>query len=396
MVNVSSIRPTTPARRARRAVIIFFMLHGLLFATWIVRIPDVKFQLGLSDGELGLALLGGPVGAVAGQFLVGWLLGKYGSKLITVVMAIAWCLLFPLLGLAPNLPGLMFVLFFYGLLSGGFDVAMNAQAAAVEKLYGRPIMSFFHGTWSVASLISAGVGGVLSGRGVPVELHFLVSAFLVLVGIGFAQRGLMVEEPHPTTGERHSFLLIPRSLFLLGMLAFCVLLVEGAIGDWSAVYLRESLGSPPTEAATAFVVFSLLMTIGRLTGDRLTLSLGPARTVRYGGLLAFAGLLIFLFSPWSVVAISGCALIGAGIACPFPLVISAAARNTSIPPGRAISVMATVGYCGNLLGPPLIGGLAELISLRGAMSLLCLAALTMLLVGGQVEAHKTAPMVSES
>ncbi len=383
MLNVSLTRPAASVRRARLAVIMFFMLHGLLFATWIVRIPDVKVRLGLSDGELGLALFGAPAGAVVGQFLVGWLLGKYGSKLITVAMAIVWCLLFPLLGLAPHIFVLMGVLFLYGLLSGGFDVAMNAQAASVEKLYGRPIMASFHGTWSIASLISAGIGGFLAGHGVSVELHFLTVALVVLVGVCFAQRELIAEE-RPTVGERHSFGLPPRSLFALGMLAFCALLVEGAIGDWSAVYLRETLGSPPTEAAAAFVVFTLLMTVGRLTGDYLTQRLGPARILQGGGLLVLVGLLLFLVSPLPLVAIVGCALMGAGLACPFPLVISAAARNPNIATGRAISAMATVGYCGNLLGPPLIGAIAELFSLRGALSLLCLAALTLLLIGGQV------------
>jgi fucose permease len=180
------------------------------------------------------------------------------------------------------------------------------------------------------------------------------------------------------------------------MLAFGVLLFEGAVGDWSAVYLRETLGSPPAEAAAAFVVFNLLMTIGRLTGDTLTLRLGPAVVVRSGGLLALAGLLLFLLSPLPLVAIGGCALIGAGLACPFPLVISAAARNTHVAPGRAIAAMATIGYSGTLLGPPLIGGLAELISLRGALSVLGLAALTMLLVGGQVQPHDSPPVAVEA
>jgi MFS family permease len=394
MLKVPSTQPAAPPRQARRAVILFFMLHGALSATWIVRIPDVKAQLGLSDGELGLALLGAPAGAITGQFLVGWLLGKYGSKPITVAMALTWCLLFPLPGLAPDMVGLLCVLFLYGLLSGGFDVAMNAQAAAVEQLYGRPIMAFFHGTWSVASLLAAATGGFLAGHGLPVELHFLATALIVLIGVAFTQGGLLAEA-RPTTRERHAFVLLPRSLFGLGILAFCVLLVEGAISDWSAVYLRETLGSPPTEAALAYVVFSLLMTVGRLTGDYLTVRLGPTRIVRFGGLLTLTGLLLFLLSPLPLVAIGGCALIGAGIACPFPLVISAAARNTSLAPGRAISAMATVGYTGTLLGPPVIGVLAELFSLRGALSLLGLAALSMLVAGGQVQSHDPAPVAGE-
>jgi MFS family permease len=401
---------SAPPRRARIAVIVFFVLHGLLFATWIVRIPDVKAQLRLSDGELGLALLGAPVGAIAGQFLVGWLLMKYGSKTITVAMALAWCVYFPLLGLAPDVLVLMFMLFLYGVLSGGLDVAMNAQAATVEKLYGRPIMASFHGAWSIASVAAAGLGGFLAGQRVAVELHFLGVALLVLAVTCFAQRELIPEERpegvstegvstegvSPTAGEPHSFALLPRSLLPLGVLAFCVLLLEGAVADWSAVYLRESLGSPPAVAAAAFVVFSLLMTAGRLTGDYLTLRLGAATIVRGGGLLALAGLLIFLLSPLPLVAIFGCALIGAGVACPFPLVISAAARVAGIAPGRAIASMATVGYSGGLLGPPLIGGLAEVVSLRGALSVLCLAALAMFLVGGHVQSHDHARVTVEA
>lgn len=395
MLNVSPARPAPVVRRARLAVILCFMLHGLLFATWIVRIPDVKSQLGLSDGELGLALLGAPVGAICGQFLVGWLLSKYGSKPITLLMAVSWCIVFPFLGLAPHMLVLMFVLFLYGMLSGGCDVAMNAQAAMVEKMYGRPIMAFFHGTWSVASLISAGIGGFLAGQHVAVEAHFLGMAIFVLVGIVIATQWLVVEEK-PVAGESHAIVLLPRSLLGLGLLAFCVLMMEGAIGDWSAVYLRETLKSPAGEAAFGFVAFTLMMTFGRLTGDMLTLRLGPAKIVRGGGLLALAGMLLFLLSPWPWLAIAGCALVGAGIACPFPLVITAAANNASIPPGRAISAMATVGYSGTLLGPPLIGGVAELISLRGALGLLCLTALVMLLLGGQVQHPKATPVATEA
>lgn len=395
MSDLSFSRPTASLRHARRAVIAFFMLHGLLSAAWVVRIPDVKNQLKLSDGELGLALLGAPAGAIAGQFLVGWLLGKFGSKRMTYAIAIIWCFLFPLMGLAPNMLALTVLLFFYGVMAGGLDVAMNSQAALVEKLYGRPIMSFFHGTWSVTSLAAATVGGFLAGHSVPVEWHFLGSALLVLLGSSLAQNWLIKEE-RPVTAEKHSFVLLPRSLVLLGLLAFCALLLEGAIGDWSAVYLRETLGSPPTEAAAGFIAFSLFMTIARLTGDWITVRLGPARMVRYGGLLTFAGIILFVASPWPYLAIVGCALVGAGIASPFPLVITAAARNPHVPPGRAISAMATVGYSGGLLGPPLIGGMAELISLRGALSLLCVAALTMLLFGGQVQpSTEPNPVVSE-
>lgn len=139
-----------------------------------------------------------------------------------------------------------------------------------------------------------------------------------------------------------------------------------------------------------------MMTVGRLTGDALIMRLGASIVVRGGGVLAFVGLLIFVLSPWPLLAISGCALIGAGLALPFPLVITAAAGNVNVPPGRAISSMATVGYAGSLLGPPLIGSVSELVSLRGALGLLCLASLTLVLLGSRVKQSNTVGAAAEA
>jgi MFS family permease len=273
--------------RARLAVIAFFMIHGLVFASWLVRIPDIKAQLHLTDGQLGFALLSAPVGAFTGQVLVGWLLPRWGSRRLAAILAVLWFAEFPLLGLAPNLLVLVPVLGLYGLLSAGVDVAMNAQAALVEQAYGRPIMSSFHGVWSVAGLGAAALGGFLAGQGMPVGVHFLVVAGVALAGGAVAQRGLLVVPP-PPAADTPPFALLPATLVPLGGLTFGVLLCEGAIGDWSSVYLRETLHSPPALAAGGYVIFALLMTVGRLLGDWLTLRLGPARIVRGGGLLVIA------------------------------------------------------------------------------------------------------------
>jgi MFS family permease len=387
----NAVTPLLP-RRARFAVTTLFLVHGLIFASWIVRIPDIKAQLRLSDGELGLALLGAPGGVFLGQFLVGWLLPRWGSRTIITLMALGWCAVFPFLGLAPNLPLLMLVLVLYGLFSGGMDVAMNAQAALVEGRYGRPIMAGFHGMWSVAGMAGAAAGGFLAGRGLPVELHFLAVVAVALPAIALARRGLSVELQPPAAATQ-AFALLPAALLPLGVIAFSVLLCEGAIGDWSTVYLRESLGSAPGVAATGYVVFSLLMTAGRLTGDWLTLRLGPARIVRAGGVLVVAGMGVILLTQAPPAAIFGFGLIGAGVACPFPLVLSAAARTPNMAAGRAIAAMATVGYMGSFTGPPLIGWVAEMLTLRGALGLLILAGFIMLVVGGRVQAGGVAPDV---
>jgi MFS family permease len=370
-------------RRARLAVTILFVIHGLVFASWIVRIPDVKVQLHLTDGQLGLALLGAPVGVLGGQFLVGWLLPKWGSRRLSVLLALAWFAVFPFLGLAPHVLVLMLVLVLYGLTAGGMDVAMNAQAAAVEHAYGQPIMASFHGMWSIAGMVGALAGGWLVGLRVPILVHFLAVVAVAAPAVALAGRGLLLEQ-QPPAGEAPALVRLPRALLPLGVLAFSVLLCEGAIGDWSAVYLRESLGSPPGLAAAGFVVFSLLMTIGRLTGDWLTMRFGPARIVQAGGVLVLAGMGVILLVPAAPATILGFGLIGAGVACPFPLVISAAARAPNLAPGRAIAAMATVAYAGSFLGPPLIGTVAEVLTLRDALALLVLVGLIMLVGGGRI------------
>ena len=294
-LGTSAPAPPRPLR-ARLAVTLLFMIHGLVFASWIVRIPDVKAQLRLTDGQLGLALLGAPVGVLAGQFLVGWLLPKWGSRRLSVVLALAWFGVFPFLGLTSHVLILVCLLVLYGLTAGGMDVAMNAQAAAVEHAYGQPIMARFHGMWSVAGMIGALVGGWLIGLGVPLLLHFVLVVAVAGLGVAVASRGLLLEQ-QPPAAETPSLVRLPRALLPLGVLAFSVLLCEGAIGDWSAVYLRESLGSPPAFAAAGFLVFSLAMTVGRLTGDWLTLRFGPARIIQGGGLLVLAGMGVILLVP---------------------------------------------------------------------------------------------------
>jgi MFS family permease len=375
--------PNGSLQRARLAVIICFVINGAFLANWIVRIPDVKAQLHLTDGQLGSALLCVPAGAFVGQVLTGWLLPTWGSRRILTLMALATCAVFPLLGVAPILPALMLALVLFGIGLGGMDVAMNAQAASVECAYGRPLMTSFHGMWSVAGLAAAAVGGFLAGRAIPVGLHFLGVAGVGLLAMAVAYRGLTVERPS-LSGAVQTIALPPRALLPLGVLAFSVLLCEGAVGDWSAVYLRERLGSPPALAAAGYVVFSLLMTLGRLSGDWLTQKLGPVRIVRGGGGLVIAGIGLILLSSAPLAAIFGFGLLGAGVACPFPLVISAAARSPQMTAGRAIAAMATVGYTGSLLGPPLIGSVAEVISLRLALGLLGLVGIIMLLIGGVV------------
>lgn len=377
-------RPLT----ARVAVAAIFCLNGLALANWIARIPDAKARLALSDGTLGLVLLFAAIGALIGQPATGWLIGRFGSRRVTTVLALVFALTIAPLGMATSAPQLMAALLVMGLFNGGLDVAMNAQAALVEQAYGRPIMASFHGLWSVGGLVGAILGGTVAGQGLALGPHLLAVTGLAFIGLALATRWLAPDSIGRTREGGPSFALPPRALLLLGAVAFGVLFCEGAIADWGAVYLREGLGSPPGLAATGYAVFALLMATGRLTGDWLTLRLGAGRIARSGGALVALGVTLTVLTGAPLVAIIGFGLIGAGVSCIFPLILSAAARTPGVAPGIAIAAMATAGYTGFLVGPPLIGSLAEAISLRGALGVLGLLGLLIFGFGGAVEPRK--------
>lgn len=370
-------------RAARVAVAAIFLTNGVVLTNWFARIPDVKQQLGLSEGTLGLALLWTAVGALIAQPTAGWLIGKVGSRRVTTLMALAFCVSITFLGFAANLLLLMLALFILGALNGALDVAMNAQAALVEKQYARPIMASFHGLWSIGGLVGASLGGLAAARRLALAPHFLLIAAPAFVVMLLATRWLIPDAG--ASGESEpGFALPPRALLPMGVIAFCVLFSEGAIGDWGAIYLRDSLGSSPGTAAAGYAAFALFMAAGRLTGDWLTLRLGPSLLVRGGGALVVGGIGLALLGGSAPVAIAGFGLVGAGLSCVFPLVLSAAARRSDVAPGTAIAAMATAGYTGFLVGPPLIGTAATVLSLRGALALLGLLGAFIVLFGAVV------------
>lgn len=384
MAFVSSTGVATPPRPARVAVAIIFGLNGLTFANWIARIPDAKQRLGMSDQLLGLVLLFAALGALLAQPTVGWLIGRVGSRRMTTLLAFAFCLSIILPGVAASVPALMGALFVLGACNGGLDVAMNAQAALVEGRYARPIISSFHGIWSIGGLAGAALGGVIAAQGVAVGAHLIGVAVAATLVAAITSRALL-DDDQPSHDAGPSFALPPRALLLLGFIAFGVLFCEGAIADWSAVYMREGLRSTPGTAALGYAVFSLLMAAGRLTGDSLALRLGPAWVVRGGGALVALGVALATLSQAPALAIVGFGLVGAGLACSFPLLLSAAARTPGITASTAIAAIATAGYTGFLVGPPLIGTVAEAVTLRGALGLLIAVGALVAIFGGAVE-----------
>ena len=368
---------------ARVAVTTIFFTNGALVANWFARIPDVKQQLGLSEGSFSLALLCMAVGALIAQPAAGWVIGRSGSRRITSVMALVFCLTVTFIGFASTLPLLMLALFFIGAANGSLDVSMNAQAALVEHRYGRSIMNSFHAMWSLGGLIGAAVGGLAAASGLSVTTHFLIAAAVAAVFMLAALRGLLPDGPSPASHEP-AFALPTRALLPMGIVALCALISEGAIGDWGAIYLREWMSAPAAVAAFGYSVFALMMAGGRFAGDWLTTRFGSGHIVRAGGVLVVLGIGLVLFSAAPTFAIVGFGLVGAGVSCIFPLILSAAARTPGVTPGAGIAAMATAGYTGFLIGPPLIGSLAELFSLRGALGVIGVFGVLIILLGSSV------------
>lgn len=378
-----------PPRAARLAVTLFFFLNGALFASWVARIPAVQETLHLSHARLGVALLAGSAGALLAMPFTGWSVARYGSRLVLRVAAVLFVLGLPWLAIAPTPAWLTLVLFLYGALYGAMDVSMNAQAVAVEERYGRPIMSFFHALFSVGGLAGAAVGSVIAAHGISPPAHFTAaSAVLGVICFGLGWPLLLdagEEKSHhaPEGAPLTTWQRPPARLVALGFLAFCIMMGEGSMADWSAIYLREQ-GADEATAAAGFAAFSVAMAVMRFAGDRLSARLGAAALVYAGGAFAAAGLAIALLIGGTVPALIGFAAAGVGFSTIVPQVFSAAGRMPGLASGPSIATATTIGYTGFLLGPPLIGFAADRIGLRSALGLIVGVSLIAIALGRSV------------
>lgn len=364
---------------ARIAIYLTFFVCGLVLAAWVSRIPAIKQTLGLNTGELGLVLLGAPVGLVLAMPLTGWLIAHWGSRPVVVLAALSNCLSLPLLALAPSGWTLALALFVFGFTNAAMDISMNAQAVEAEKRYIRPIMSSFHALFSLGGLIGAALGGAAAAAGMePLPFFTWMATGSVLLML-WAIRHLLKAPPTPS-GPRFVW---PRGALLgLGLIVFCTGLGEGAVADWSAVFMKQVIGSSEAVAALAFAAFSVAMVVGRLTGDALNYRFGSVALARAGGLLAAAGFVTTLLAARPEVAMLGFVMIGLGYCTLFPLAFSAAGRVPGIQPGVALASVATLGYLGFLAGPPVIGLIAHATSLRVSFAVVAGLAVVIALLAG--------------
>ncbi|WP_119729494.1 MFS transporter [Thermomonospora amylolytica] len=385
---------------ARAAVRTTFCVHGLVSAAWVARIPQIKAELGLTEGALGLALLGSPVGVVIAVRFTGRIAARWGSGPATRASGVAAALALVPLGLAGNLGALTAALAVLGLALGVLDVAMNAQAVAVERREGRPLMSGMHGAWSIGALCGALTGSWAAHLHVPVPVHLggagaalALAALLCTRGLldGAAERLAFADDADEGEGGRDGGALRSArwSLLLLGVIGLCSFLGEGAMADWTAVYLRETLGTGAGFAGLGYAGCAVAMAAARLAGDRVIAAVGPVRVLRTGGLLAAAALGAGLLSGDPVVSVIGFTLYGLGVAVVAPVTFGAAGNLPGVPAATGISWVTSIGYTGFLAGPPVIGFVAQGIGLTWALAVpVALALLITALAGAARTARR--------
>jgi MFS family permease len=371
---------TGTPKQARSAVTAIFFLNGLIFGAWAARIPAVRDRVGLSDGELGIVLACAAIGSIIAMPIAGGRAARIGSRRATRTAFALVCLATGVIALAPSLPVLCVLAFFYGASMGSLDVTMNAHGVAVERRYGRAILASFHAAFSIGGLAGGAIGALSAAVDLDVRAQLaIVAGASAAIGLTWSRR-FLASDADAIGRTEPVFVRPPRKLLALGALAFACLLIEGASADWSAVYLRDELGTTAAIAAIGFTSFSITMTLGRIFGDRLVDRFGPEAIVRAGGAIAAVGFGLALLAATPVAAIAGFACLGAGMSGVVPIVFRAAGHVPGMSAGVGLAAVSSTGYLGFLVGPPTIGGLAELVGLPAALGVIVLLSVAVALL----------------
>lgn len=345
------------------AVGLVFASDSALFGSWVAHIPYVKQKLNLSEAELGLMLFAMPLGLLIMNPLSGWVISKLGEAKACFWSAIGLALSVLIPVHAPNPTLLAIGLFLMGLNAALINVAMNTSATNLERSQGIVIMSSCHGMWSLGGLLSSGIAGAIIAMHISPSIHVMVMSALILL-LTFGLQPLLAQIPSSSrteTGEKagSSFVKPNLDLLLMILIGLALAMGEGAAFDWSAVYLRETLGATSQVAALGFGCFSLMMTSFRFLGDAIIPKIGPKRWLQIGGVLAALGLFVAIALPFPSTALIGFAILGAGCSLGAPILYAASMRVPGIPPAAGLATFATFSFIGFLAGPPTIGFVAE-------------------------------------
>ena len=373
---INSLTGTAPQTHIQRstmrlAVSAFYFCMGFSFMSWSSRIPDIKLKLQLSEGELGSVLLALPIGQLLMMPVSGRLVAKYGSRNILSFSILLYAVELTNIGWATHGWQLALALFIFGLVGNLSNIAVNTQGILAEKIYGRPIMTTFHGIWSIAGFSGALTGLLMMNLQLTPRQHFFIVAALVIIVAFIARRYLIAGTSGPA--EKKKFFSKPEGVLVkLGIIAFCCMAAEGTMFDWSGVYFREIVKAPESLVIMGLVTFMVMMATGRFAGDRIIARIGRKKTLQVSGLFILTGLLISVLLPYLVTATIGFFIVGLGVSSVIPTVYSTAARSAKTSPSMALAGVSSISFLGFLIGPPLIGYIAQISSLQYSFGVVAL------------------------
>ncbi len=371
----------------RIAVGIFFFIAGITSSSWASRIPDIKTKLDLSNAALGGVLFALPVGQLISLPLSGWLISRFGSRQLLIAASIFFPLTLILIPFAAATWQLIIILLFFGMWANLCNISMNTQAVEIEALYGRSIMASFHGLWSLAGFCGAAIGNFFVSNSVSPLIHFASIGFLVSVLIiSFYRYTLPVNTGALNKESKQKFFVKPDSyVWLLGLIAFCCMICEGSMADWSGVYFQNVVKAPEKFITLGYVSFMATMATGRFLGDWMITRFGVKKILKFSGSLIASGLLIMILFPYLQAAVAGCLLVGVGVSCVVPMVYGLAGKSKTMSPQFALASVSTISFVGFLLGPPVIGFIAQVSSLRWSFALIALLGFGTTLLAGKLK-----------
>lgn len=373
--------------RIRWAVSAFYFAMGLSFATWASRIPDIKMALGLSAADLGTILFALPLGQLMMMPFSGKLVTRFGSHRVAVFSLVLYAFSLSNIGLATTSWQLALGLFLFGLFGNMNNIAINTQGVYTEKLYKKTIMASFHGVWSFAGFTGALIGLGMLALGLSPYYHFLIVGFIVILLIVFNYKFLIIAKETPKAVEKNKLFSKPDSaLIWLGVIGFGCMASEGIMFDWSGIYFKDIVKAPGPWVMLGYTSFMIMMASGRFLGDGLIERFGRKKVIQTSGLLISTGLFTAVFFPYLVVATIGFMIVGLGVSTIVPTLYSLAGKNTSVPPGEALTIVSSVSFLGFLMGPPVIGYIAEILGLRFSFAFIGLFGILIALMVSRIKA----------
>lgn len=377
--------------RMRLAVSLFYFSMGLTFATWASRIPDIKEALNLSEADLGTVLFSIPCGQLLMMPFSARIVVKYGSSKTVVVGIILYIASMVTLGLGTERWHLMLSLFCFGVSSNFTNISVNTQGLLTEGIFRKPIMSSFHGAWSLAGFTGALIGLLMMNLSLPPRIHFAIVAVLLYIVIALNYRHLVKTRPAKPKAveEDRKKGLLPKlnpALAWLGVIGFCSMVSEGIMFDWSGVYFKDVVKAPESLVILGYTSFMVMMASGRFIGDKVTARFGRKKVLQVSGVLISGGMYLAVFLPYVIPSAIGFMLVGLGVSTVVPGVYSIAGKTPGIEPSKALTAVSSVSFLGFLIGPPVIGYIAHAVGLKMSFALIGIFGIGIALLVNRVKA----------